>query len=335
MIGFEKMAATSNPFDLFEVFEKSINLNISSDFTENDGYRIIDDIYESCYKLSIPFDEFIMKIFEKIISAHTGNAIDHINDIKLLVKGIKNINNMTEGDISLYIHYNHTANDKLKEDLKEPKFIAKANTINSQIHGELIFYEDSLISYKCNYSDGKKHGKEYIYGYHNKTSEQYSYSSNIINNYYHDLRHGQQIEIMNYYYDPKCNEVNYIHSIQNYYFGRKIDYEIFYYPSGYIQKIIHYYNNKLNGEYIIYEDLEENIKNHKETTVLKYPKVIHYRNYINGIPLKLEQNKKDGKFDQDLIGIGLQYPRKDFHHEDTFYINLYDKYKNIKIDVEY
>jgi antitoxin component YwqK of YwqJK toxin-antitoxin module len=301
-----------NPFDEFETFEKSINLDISSDYIstsiKNDSIKISDTIYENCYSLNISFDEVLM---EKLIDYFECNC-PH-NHYKFIIKGTKNINNHIDGNINIYLHYNEMTSDFLKEELKEPRLIIKTSCINSKLNGEFIFY-DWLggINYKCKYVNGKKHGKEYIYDL-----------KLAINNYYHGSRHGMQIELLH----------KHIERIQNYHFDKKTDYEITYYKSGYIKSIDHYYNGKRDGSYIVYEDLEENIKNHKDTIVLRYPNVAFYRSYMNGFALEREYNKTGGKFDTEMIGFGLQEPRKDSHHN-NFY-ELYNKYKNIKIDVEY
>jgi antitoxin component YwqK of YwqJK toxin-antitoxin module len=290
-----------NPFDEFETFEKSINLDISSDYIstsiKNDSIKISNTIYDNCYSLNISFDEVLMK---KLID-YFEYECPH-NHYKFIIKGTKNINNHIDGNINIYLHYNEMASDYLKEELKEPRLIIKTSCINSKLNGEFIFY-DWLggISYKCKYINGKKHGKEYIYDL-----------KLAINNYYHGSRHGMQIELLH----------EHIERIQNYHFDKKTDYEITYYKSGYIKSINLYRNGKKNGLSIIYKDLEENLKNKK---IIYTPDIIYYRIYVNGIQKITPSDITNGVFDNKGTDPSLMEP---LH-------KLYYEYVNIKIDVEY
>lgn len=320
-----------NPFDEFEVFETSFDLGISSDFTEEDCRWLTNRFSDNGFYIDI--DNIIMDILhDGVFNIYSYNTL---KSFKIIIKGVKNNNNHFHGNASIYLSYSDTADDILKEDLKKPLLFIKANLINGKLDGKFIIYDDlSGISYKCYYNNGNKHGKEYIT----------KYNDIIINNYYHGFRHGQQISFGYMPIETK-EKIKYVEAsplprkgiryIQHYYFNKQTDYSIEYYSSGYIKFICHYYNDKKEGEFIIYEDLEENLKNHKETTVLRYPNVLYYRAFTNGISLKLEQNKTNGKFDQEFIGTRLQYPQKDLDYINIFYVNLYDKYKNIKIDVDY
>jgi antitoxin component YwqK of YwqJK toxin-antitoxin module len=246
--------------------------------------------------------EFSNDLYELMDEYENEFNFDKENTYFIIKKMVFTKNKLLHGEYNLYL-------DCFA--LQSPKLIMKANYNYGLLEGKELYYNSKGNIYRSNnYVNGNLHGLSLDYDYETgDLTRECTFHRGKING-----------KTINY-------EDNVLKEIATYSYDKQNGYTITFHESGYIESIEETYNDKNHGSYIEYEDLEEAIENkHIRGGITAYPKVITYQKYIHGVGCIDDKNKKKGQF--ELYAIGTN-PQEDNHYFKEFYVELYEKYKNI------